>query len=69
MAKHEPTVRLEDRVTLCDTVVTLDGKRARVSGYNNPFATVTQLDTGYSVEFAWETVRRVVVFRGGAFRG
>ena len=68
MSKHESTVSLSERATLCDTVVTLDGKRAKVSGYNNPFATVTQLDTGLSVEFAWETVRRVVVLRGGAFR-
>lgn len=68
MAKRETSVKLEDRQALCQAEVTLDGQRAVVSGYNNPFAHVTQLATGYSVEFAWETVQRIVLNRGGAFR-
>lgn len=49
------------------TGVTLDGARAVVSGWRNDFATVTALPDGPNVEFAWETVARVLN-RDGAFK-
>ena len=56
-----------DRHALVLAAVTLDGKRARVSGIRNDFATVTDSATGMAVEFAWPTVERVVR-NGGAFK-
>lgn len=54
---------------MCERPVTLDGKRAMVTGYKNRFATVRAFGSGNGgpVEFAWETVERVVA-NGGDFR-
>lgn len=71
MAEHEASLtdtRIAKRMELCGAEVTLDGKRAKIAGYRNPFAHVTQMDTGYSVEYSWETVERIIK-NGGAFRG
>jgi hypothetical protein len=47
----------------------LDGKPARVTGRRNDFATVQTLDAkGPSVEFAWETVERIMTEYDAAFR-
>lgn len=55
------------RMVLCATPVTLDGKPAKISGYNNPFATVSLASNGLSCEFAWETVDHIVSNRKGRF--
>ena len=48
--------------------VTLDGKPAGIRGFNNPYATVCQLPTGLSYEYAWETVKHIVETKNGAFK-
>ena len=48
--------------------ITLDGKRAGIRGCNNPYATVCQIPTGLSYEYAWETVKYVVENKNGAFK-
>lgn len=62
-------VREDRRAEMCERPVTLDGKRAMVTGYKNRFATVRAFGSGNGgpVEFAWETVERVVA-NGGDFR-
>ena len=57
----------DERIALCSTDVTLNGKPAGVSGYGMPFAHVTDRQTGLSAEWAWETVA-LVVSRGGRFQ-
>ena len=47
---------------------TLDSKPATISGRLNQFATVSILPDGPAVEFAWETVSRVMGLRGGEFK-
>jgi len=47
---------------------TLNGNPAKVSGFANRFATVTDSTTGLSAEWSWETVDHVVHNRFGAFR-
>jgi hypothetical protein len=53
---------------LCQQSVTLDGKPAMVTGVQNRFAQVSQFPDGKSVEFAWETVRKVIAENHGAFQ-
>ena len=49
--------------------ITLDGAPAVISGRLCEHATVIPVgDCSRSVPFAWETVRRVVTEKGGAFR-
>lgn len=48
------------RMALCATQVTLNGNRARITGYKNDFATVTDLATGLSAEWSWEAAQRIV---------
>lgn len=60
------TVPLSRRQQLTSVPVTLDGKPARISGYNLPYAHVRNADT--MVEFAWETADRIVTSKDGAFR-
>jgi len=57
----------DQRIALCEAKVTLNGKPAAVSGYNLPFAHVTQLKSGLSAEWSWTAVA-LVVSRGGDFR-
>lgn len=57
---------LEARQALCDAEVTLDGQRARVCGYRNRFATVRQLPSGLSAEWAWDAAARIIA-AGGEF--
>lgn len=49
-----------DRVNAATSPITLNGQPAVIGGYAKPFAVVTQLSTGLSCEFAWETVFRVL---------
>jgi len=56
------------RRKLCEVPATLNGEPARISGYRNDFATVTQLDSGLSAEWSWPAVRRIVEQRDGAFK-
>lgn len=58
-------IGLDERRTLCEIPVTLNGRPARISGYGCDFARVTGPDR-LSCEFAWETVA-LVVSRGGRF--
>ena len=46
---------------------TVNGKSARISGFSNRFATVTDRETGYSAEYTWEAVR-LVLQNGGGFQ-
>lgn len=62
------TVPLERRQELVAMPVTLNGERAVVGGYRLPFAKVTQLRTGLSCEFAWETVERIITIKEGRFQ-
>jgi hypothetical protein len=64
MDRHIP---LSERQALCSERVTLDGKPAVIGGYRSAFASVTQLRTGTSFEWAWPTVARIVA-NGGAFK-
>lgn len=48
--------------------VTLDGKRAKISGFVRRFATVATLPTGPSAEYSWATVALVIAERDGAFK-
>lgn len=57
---------IQQRAALCEARVTLNGRPARISGYKNEFATVTQAGTRLSAEWAWVTVARIVA-AGGAF--
>lgn len=56
-----------DRHAMVLATVTLDGKRARISGIRNDYATVTDSTTGLSAEWAWVTVERIVR-NGGHFK-
>ena len=55
------------REEMCNAKVTLDGKRAKVSGIRNQFATVRDMETGLACEWAWSTVERIIS-KGGAFK-
>lgn len=46
---------------------TLDGRPATISGRRNAFATVAELDGPLALEWAWETVARIMD-AGGAFK-
>ena len=59
---------LDQRRELIQTRCTIDGHPASVGGVRNEFATVTDLVTGASYEWAWATVFNVVTFNNGAFR-
>ena len=61
-------MKLEDRQALVESDgITLDGQKAKITGYRNEFASVVMVSTGYRIEFAWETAARIVA-NGGAFR-
>jgi hypothetical protein len=62
-------VPTERRMELVNEDVTLDGKRAKILGWSQDFATITQLPDGkVSAEFAWATVERVIKHSDGAFK-
>ena len=62
-------VPTERRIELCDAEVTLDGKRAKIIGWSQDFATITQLPDGkVNAEFAWATVERVIKHSNGDFK-
>jgi hypothetical protein len=61
------TIPQDERRELVHADVTLDGIRAKITGYCRPYANVTAFPDGPSVEFAWSTVARVVA-NGGAFK-
>lgn len=58
---------LEDRRTFCAIPVTLDGKRAKISGARNKFATVHAFADNSQGNWAWETVWAIVTDRNGEF--
>lgn len=55
----------QERRRLCDVRVTLNGRRARICGWRNDWATVRD-DRGLSAEWAWSSAA-LVVSRGGRF--
>lgn len=56
------------KVTLCRARgITLDGKRATIHGSKLVFGIVAQTPDGYSDEWSWEAIRRIVC-KGGQFR-
>lgn len=59
----------DERIALVETRgVTLDGQPAKIGGYSLPFAQVRLLSgKGGPVEYAWETVARIVA-KGGRFQ-
>jgi hypothetical protein len=63
---HQPTVSAEQRRELCNAVVTLNGKRAKIISARSDFARVVIVSEGMGCEFAWTTVA-LVVSRGGKF--
>jgi len=67
-AQKPKPLELEERRELCAEKVTLNGHRAAIGGAQNKFATVTDLDSGLSAEWAWLTVLHVINFSNGAFR-
>jgi len=58
---------LDQKRDLCSTIVTLDGRAARISGAANKFATVAILNSALSCEYTWEAVERVIK-AGGKFK-
>ena len=70
MHKHR-TLPVDTRRALVERSkgsVTLDGWPAVVTGYMNDYATVRTIDGPLYVEFAWETVERVMSARNGEFK-
>jgi hypothetical protein len=63
-AKTYPT--RAERIALTETIVTLNGQRARITGYNQEFATVRASESGASGQWAWQTAARIVA-KGGLF--
>src|SRR4051812_17111526 len=53
-------VPIEERRELMGHEVTLNNRRAVITGSLNDFATVSQLPDGLSTEFAWWTVKHVI---------
>jgi len=47
---------LNQRRDLCALEVTLDGRRAKISGAANNFATVHRFDDGLTIEYSWSAV-------------
>lgn len=60
-------MRNSERIALCSTKVTLNGKPAIITGYRTQFATVRTLDGTMRGEWAWETVKHIVD-NGGHFK-
>jgi hypothetical protein len=56
------------RSLVATVTVTLNGNRAAISGFNNYFATVTDLTNRLSAEWSWEAVRYVIANKAGAFK-
>ena len=62
------TITDETKWDLVNAEVTLDGKRAKISGAKSKFATVWQFDnSAISAQWSWEAVARVVA-NGGKFK-
>ncbi len=59
-------MKQSEKNRLVDTDVTLDGKRARIVGRLNEFATVTDYDRHF--DWAWDTVKNIVDNKQGKFK-
>lgn len=60
--KKQITITQEEKDKLISIPVYLDGKPAKITGRLLDFPVVRILYTTTSVEFAWETVKRIVEF-------
>lgn len=60
-------IPMSSRINLCESEVTVNGHRAKISGSKNKFATLHNLETGESSEWSWNAVSRVVS-KGGSFQ-
>lgn len=49
------------------SAATLNGSPATVTGHGKPFATVTDVSTGLSAQWSWESVERVMMYQFGRF--
>lgn len=65
MTRAEP-MPYDEREKLVGRACTLNGEPAIIVGWRKPFATVRQVRTGLSAEWAWPTVERILE-RGGRF--
>lgn len=63
---HPSGLTHHERLSLCATHVTLEGRRAIIMGFQSEKATVLSLDGCYRVELSWETVKAIVA-KGGRF--
>jgi len=57
-----------NRLSLCATEATLNGRPAQITGYRRDFALVRDKETGLGCEFSWEAVDHVVIHKKGAFQ-
>ncbi len=61
MTYHHPNdIGKSEKALLCESFVTLDGHPAKISGWSEPFATVTVLPDGPSYQWNWKTALRIV---------
>lgn len=61
----------EEKAALCEAKVTINGLRARISGYALSWAKVTVTEgpfKGASAEWSWHTVKHVVENCNGEFK-
>jgi hypothetical protein len=66
-APIEEAVSDSEKEKFMSAEVTLNGKRAKISGRKNKFATVSQLPDGESYDWSWDAVARIVK-SGGKFK-
>lgn len=67
MADDKYYVPVEERRVLIEHEVTLNGVRATIGGVMNDFATVRQMPSGLSCDFAWITVKHIIENHHGEF--
>ena len=61
-------ISTDEKYTLIGSEVTLNGKPAKVSGRLQRFAMVRCLDGSEGYEYAWPTVKNIVLNKQGNFR-
>ncbi len=72
--QHKPLTREQCRLLMrrwnddWAALVTLDGERAKITGWEMDFAVVMSLESEAKAEFCWETVERIVNLRMARFK-
>lgn len=61
---------METRIELSKAPITLDGKRAQILGLGHDFATIRSVGAtgGEGYAYSWNTVARIVAYKGGHFK-